>query len=82
MPMLTQVHGHEVIAMMMATPQPYTRESLAAAMLERFGPDARFFTCSAGGLTALELIALLEAKGKFMPAPGGFAINPDRVCRH
>jgi len=80
--MLTQVHGHEVIAMMTASSQPYTRDSLTAAILERFGPDARFFTCSAEGMTGPELIALLEAKGKFMPAPGGFAINPERVCRH
>jgi probable metal-binding protein len=80
--MLTQVHGHEVIAMMTASSQPYTRESLTAAILERFGPDARFHTCSAEGMTGPELITLLEAKGKFMPAPGGFAINPERVCRH
>ena len=80
--MLTQVHGHEVIALMTASSQPYTRDSLTAAILERFGPDARFFTCSADGMTAGELISFLEAKGKFLPAPGGFAINPARVCQH
>lgn len=81
-PMLTQVHGHEVIALMMTATQPYTRDSLAAAILDRFGPDARFFTCSAEGMTAAELVGFLEARGKFMPAPGGFAIDPARVCQH
>jgi probable metal-binding protein len=80
--MLTQVHGHEVIAMMTASSLPYTRVSLIAAILERFGPDARFFTCSATDMTAGELIDFLEVRGKFMPVPGGFAFNPDRACQH
>ena len=80
--MLTQVHGHEVIAMMKSSTQPYTRDSLVAAILERFGPDTRFFTCSATGMTAVELVDFLESREKFMSAPGGFAINPDRVCSH
>lgn len=80
--MLTQVHGHEVIAMMTASSVAYTRDSLVGAIVAQFGPDARFFTCSAEGMTASELINCLEAKGKFMPVPGGFAINPGRVCQH
>jgi len=80
--MLTQVHGHEVIAMMTASLQPYTRDSLVVAILERFGADARFFTCSAEGMTAVELIDFLDARGKFMPVPGGFAFNPERACQH
>jgi len=68
--------------MMTASSQPYTRDSLAAAILDRFGADARFFTCSAEGMTAAELISFFESKGKFMPVPGGFAFNPDRACQH
>lgn len=80
--MLTQVHGHDVIAMMTASAQPYTRESLVAAILERFGADARFFTCSAEGMTAGELIDFLDAREKFLTVPGGFVFNPERACRH
>lgn len=81
--MHTQVHGHEVIEMMMTAPQPYaTRESLAAAIIARFGAETRFHTCSAEGMTATELVAFLESRGKFMPAGDGFAINPERVCQH
>ena len=68
--------------MMVESGEAYTRVSLETAIKQRFGADARFYTCSAEGMTAPELIAFLEAKGKFMPAPGGFAINPDRVCQH
>ena len=80
--MQTQVHGHDVIDMMMASPQPYTRESLTAAIIVRFGADTRFHTCSAEGMTAAELVSFLESRGKFMPAGEGFAINPERVCQH
>jgi probable metal-binding protein len=80
--MLTQVHGHDVIAMMTASSQPYTRDSLAAAIIDQFGAEARFFTCSAEGMTAGELIDFLDARGKFMPVGEGFAVNPDRVCQH
>jgi len=77
-----QVHGHDVIAMMTASAQSYTRESLTRAIVERFGAAARFHTCSADGLTPGELIDFLEARGKFFPAGNGFVFNPDRVCRH
>lgn len=80
--MLTQVHGHDVIDLMRASTQPFTRESLAAAIVERFGPEARFFTCSAEGMTAVELIECFEARQKFKPAGAGFVFNPDRACQH
>jgi probable metal-binding protein len=82
MPTPTQVHGHDVIDMMMAAPQPYTRESLTAAIIERFGADTRFHTCSAEGMTAAELVAFLESRGKFMPAGAGFRVDPTQVCQH
>ena len=60
--MHTQVHGHDVIAMMQAAPQPFTRESLTSAIVERFGADTRFHTCSAEGMTAGELIDFFAAR--------------------
>ena len=80
--MQTQIHGHEVIAMMTEATQPFTRESLTAAIIARFGAEARFHTCSAEGMTASEMVDFLEVRQKFMPAGTGFAINPERVCQH
>ena len=71
--MLTQVHGHEVIALMMTATQPYTRDSLAAAILDRFGPDARFFTCSAEGMTPPNSSAFSKRAGNSCPRP---AVSP------
>lgn len=62
--------------------QAYTRESLAAAIVARFGGATRFHTCSADGMTAPELVTFLEERGKFMPIAGGFTVDPARVCAH
>ncbi|MBI5766632.1 MAG: YecH family protein [Verrucomicrobia bacterium] len=80
--MQTQVHGHEVIAMMLEATAPFTRESLLAAIHNQFGADTRFYTCSAEGLSAAELITFLEERGKFMPAGDGFQFNRGQMCQH
>jgi probable metal-binding protein len=79
---MEQIHGHEVIQMMLQSGKAYSRASLCQDIVAHFGPDARFFTCSADNMTPEELIGFLEAKGKFMPFEAGFQISPDRVCNH
>jgi probable metal-binding protein len=80
--MQTQIHGHEVIAMMLQSRRSYTRESLTAAIVAEFGASARFFTCSADGMTPAELIDFLEARGKFTSTADGFMIDAAQVCGH
>mgnify|MGYP002719311093 CR=1 FL=1 len=75
-------HGHEVIQMMRGNSYP-TRESLVQAIIDQFGADARFQTCSAEGLNAKQLVEFLEARGKFMPAGSdGFTVDESKVCNH
>ena len=80
--MSSEVHGHDVIDMILESQQPYTRESLAAAIVARFGLETRFHTCSAAGMTAPELVTFLEERGTFMPLDDGFTVDPARVCSH
>jgi probable metal-binding protein len=68
--------------MMLESAQAYDEDRLEAAIHARFGPEARFCTCSASGMTARELIAFLAARGKFVPAPEGFSTDPSKVCDH
>ncbi len=77
-----QIHGHDVIDMMQASQRPYTRLTLTRAIIDRFGDEARFHTCSAENLTAAELVDFLADRQKFMPAGDGFIVNPERVCQH
>jgi probable metal-binding protein len=79
---MKQIHGHEVLQMMLSSGKPYTRESLVADILHHFGSDARFYTCSADQMTAAELVAFLERKGKFHHTATGFQTAPEKICNH
>lgn len=77
-----EIHGHEVMDRMQASGRQFNRASLAAFIIEQFGPAARFHTCSADGMTAAELVDFLAARGKFAGTEEAFALNPHRVCGH
>ena len=79
---MERVHGHEVMRMMSASGEAYTKEALRAAIQERFGEEARFHTCSAENMTADELIAFLESKDKFLFQDGEFTTNAAQMCDH
>ena len=79
---MEQIHGHEVIKLMVQSGKAYTRASLLADIVAQFGPDARFYTCSAQNLTPDGLIDFLQAKGKFVPYEQGFRTSADLMCDH
>jgi probable metal-binding protein len=78
--MADKIHGHEVMEMMIASGRLYTRDSLRADIIGRFGEAARFYTCSAEGMTADELISFLQARGKFLDEEGGFKTDKKQMC--
>ena len=79
---MEQIHGHEVIQMMLQSGKAYTRASLLTDIVATFGPDSRFFTCSAENLTAEGIIDFLQAKGKFVPCGEGFQTSAELMCKH
>ena len=74
------IHGHEVMRMMLESGEAYDEERLEAAIHARFGQSARFCTCSASGMTARQLIEFLAARGKFVPCSEGFSTDPTKIC--
>lgn len=79
---MTSIHGHEVLNMMLADGQSWTTERLVAAVVEKFGDTARFYTCSEEGMTARELVDFLAERGKFIPAEEGFVTHKSKICNH
>lgn len=79
---MDSIHGHEVLNMMIASGEQYSVESLEAAIVDRFGAQARFHTCSAQDMSAGELVTFLQNKGKFIPAESGFTTAESKICRH
>jgi len=75
-------HGHDVLHMMEGNSYA-TKESLVQAIIEKFGTEERFHTCSAEGMTAEELVDFLEQRGKFQPAQQeGFTVDTSKICNH
>jgi probable metal-binding protein len=79
---MEQMHGHVVMQMMLQSGKAYTRASLLADIVANFGPNARFYTCSAENLSPEGLVDFLQAKGKFVPHEDGFQTSPDLMCNH
>lgn len=75
-------HGHDVLHMMEGNSYT-TREELVKAIIEKFGTEERFHTCSVSDMDAEQLVDFLEQKGKFMPAGGeGFTVDETKICKH
>ena len=68
--------------MMLGSGKSYSKASLVVDIVSRFGSEARFHTCSAGNLTAEQLVNFLESKGKFVPQADGFRTDASLVCKH
>ena len=79
---MTDIHAHEVMHMMLETGGGYTRDSLEEAIVERFGSEARFRSCSASGMDAQAVVAFLESRGKFVAQGVGFSTARDKICDH
>ena len=77
-----EIHAHEVMQMMLEKDSGFSRESLAQAITDRFGADARFCSCSASGMDVPAVIAFLESRGKFVARDDGFNTAPEKICNH
>lgn len=79
---IKQIHGHEVLEMMLTSGKTYTKQSLTEEIIAKFGADARFHTCSAQDMTAADLVEFLDARGKLVQQAGGFQTSANLMCKH
>jgi len=77
-----EIHGHAVLEMMNNSGISYSRESLIAAIDEKFGSDARFVVCCGGGMTSTVLVDTLIERGKFKGERDAFVFNQESKCEH
>ncbi|MDH1470885.1 YecH family metal-binding protein [Shewanella sp. GD03713] len=80
--MSDSVHGHDVMALMVAQENPLLKPEFIALMAQTFGDNARYHTCSADNLQAEELISLLLGKGKILESKQGLTLVAGRQCNH
>lgn len=80
--MSNSVHGHDVMALMVAQGAAIIKPELISMMEQKFGSAARYHTCSATDLSAEALIQLLIGKGKFYETSQGIQLVVGRKCEH
>ena len=76
------IHAHEILEMMIRGGKTYSNESLAEEIIEAFGEDATFHTCSGHGLDPFDIVQHLWGKGKFTGNPDAFVFLPGSRCDH
>jgi len=77
-----EIHAHEVMRLMLEQDSDFSRGSLAQAIIERFGVNAKFHSCSQAGMDVFAVIDFLESRGKFVRRADGFNTVPDKICNH
>ena len=77
-----EIHAHEVMRLMLELDTDFDRESLAQAIVERFGAEAKFHSCSRAGMGVDMVIDFLESRGKFVSRVDGFNTAQDKICSH
>ena len=79
---MTDIHAHEVMHMMLEQDEVFSRKSLTQALVDRFGANTRFHSCSATGMDVHAVVDFLESRGKFVARDDGFNIAEDKICNH
>ncbi|MGR5221058.1 YecH family metal-binding protein [Vibrio parahaemolyticus] len=78
--MTTSIHAHKVLNLL--RDQSMTREQLEQKVIELFGDDAQFRTCSREGFDLDSLLAFFIEKQKVLENHGVWELNVERVCSH
>ncbi|MCY9873679.1 YecH family metal-binding protein [Vibrio barjaei] len=78
--MTAAIHAHKVLNLLRE--QPMTRELLEKTVIEQFGTEARFRTCSREGFDLDSLLAFFVEKQKVIENQGVWELNIERVCSH
>ena len=76
------VHAHEVLHLIVGAETSWTVESLRSEVETRFGPDARFESCSARDMDFDQLLQFLLQRRKIAVIDGAVTADPAKICSH
>lgn len=77
------IHGHEILDLIRTTTPAPTAGEVADIVEARYGPEARFHTCSAQEMTLKELLQFLFARTKIVLRDDGrLHVQIENVCSH
>ena len=65
------LHVHDILDLINQSSQAYAIADLKQAIVETFGLDARFSSCSVDGMRIDDAVDFLVTRGKFVPKQAG-----------
>ena len=77
-----QTHGHEIMDLVAKYPEGIAVATLTDIVAHEFGSGARFFTCSAEGMTLPELLTFLVERDKFQLRDNLIFPGGSPACEH
>lgn len=80
--MTDSVHGHAVLDVLAASPEPMSRESLREAAARLWGADRRYHTCSASDMSLDDLVEFLLVRRKISEQEHTLIVHPEERCSH
>ena len=77
-----QIHGHEIIELVVKYPEGIAAATLADIAAHKFGPGARFFTCSAENMSLPALLDFLAERDKVQLRDNLVLPGSSPACAH
>ena len=74
------IHGHRVLEILEGSDNPLSIEQLREVVVDRYGEDARFHTCSSQSMPFEELLVFLSDRNKVFEVNGRIDAAPNRSC--
>lgn len=77
---MKQLHGHEVINLIVEANKPLTLDEIKTMADNTFGTDTRYYTCSASDLNTEELLEFLMKRNKLIKKGDGYVMDAGDIC--
>jgi probable metal-binding protein len=75
------VHGHEILERLVSAGGNLALSALRDAATRDYGEDAKYFTCSAQGMSFDELLEFLSQRNKIAVAGDRVTVFVENICK-
>lgn len=79
---MQQVHGHELINLIIEQDKPMSLDDIKEMAENKIGKNAAYYTCSAESMNTDEMISFLLDRSKLVKKGDAYVIDTGEVCDH
>ncbi|TCI04045.1 DUF2492 family protein [Corallincola luteus] len=79
---MTSIHGHKVLELILSSAPNQSLTELRQLVINNFGTDAIYHTCSESDMDLDSLLAFFVARGKVAGDDGALNVDETKICQH